>query len=162
MSFICSSQVRGVRYFNSFILSVVLVICQGLTLLVFRSDLCNEYGCTFSRGAGFSVAAVACFFLAGICFLFTKDYPGDRVVESPAATGAVAVASKDMPGAYDEEVVVKYDDNDDDEVEEEVIENDDDEDDMEEEVVEDEDEEMGQTQPDSNPPAINAMASAEA
>jgi hypothetical protein len=167
-SYICSAQVRGVRYFNSFLLSVVLVTCQGLTFLVFTSELCQDYGCTFSRSAGFSIAAMICFLLAGICFLFTHDYPGNRFVEevvvgTPAAAAAAAaatvVATKDIASTDDEAIIKQDDDDDDDEIEEEVY----DEEDMEEEVVEEEeDEEMGEANPSDDPPAINAMASAEA
>jgi hypothetical protein len=55
----------------------VLTTLQGLTFLVFQTDPCKDKGCTFSRGAGLIVAAILAFFLAGICFLFTSDYPGD-------------------------------------------------------------------------------------
>jgi hypothetical protein len=51
---------------------------QGLTFLIFRSELCSGGNCTFGRGAGFSVAAIFAFFMAGLCFAMTKDYPGDR------------------------------------------------------------------------------------
>jgi len=79
LSFNCSSQVRGVRYFNIFILSAVLTTMQGLTFLVFQSSFCEENGCSPGRGAGFSIAAVFCFFIAGLIFWRTTDYPGDRV-----------------------------------------------------------------------------------
>lgn len=78
LSFTCSSQVRGVRYFNAVFLSVILTGLQGVTFLSFDSSFCEEYGCTFSRSAGFSVVSMACFFLSGLCFCCTKDYPGPR------------------------------------------------------------------------------------
>jgi hypothetical protein len=106
ISFICSSQVRGVRFFNFVFLSVALTTSQGLTFLVFHSDLCSEKGCTFSRGAGFSVAAMISFFLSGLCFLATKDYPGDRFSTEIQADGnvMVKVLSKGAED-YDEEEV---------------------------------------------------------
>lgn len=78
ISFTCSSQVRGVRYFNAVFLSVILTALQGITFLSFESTFCEEYGCTFSRSAGFSAASMGCFFLSGLCFCCTSDYPGPR------------------------------------------------------------------------------------
>lgn len=76
LSFTCSSQVRGVRYFNAVFLCVVLTALQGVTFVAFASSFCDEYGCTFSRTAYLAVAAMACYFLSGICFCCTSDYPG--------------------------------------------------------------------------------------
>ena len=80
LSFTCSSQTRGVRYFNTVFLCVVLTTLQGLTFYTFDSnnDFCEEYICTFSRSAGFSVVSMGCFFLSGLCFCCTQDYPGPR------------------------------------------------------------------------------------
>lgn len=76
LSFSCSSQVRGVRYFNTVFLSVVLTTLQSMPFLVFGSELCDDYGCTFSRSASLSVVAMGCFFSSGLCFFLTTDYPG--------------------------------------------------------------------------------------
>jgi hypothetical protein len=62
----------------AFVLSVLLTIFQGLTFLVYASDLCEEYDCDFSRSSGFSVAALCCWFLAGLCFLIMSDFPGEN------------------------------------------------------------------------------------
>jgi len=81
LSFTCSSQVRGVRYFNTVFLCIVLTTLQGLTFYTFdtnNNSFCEEYGCIFSRSAGFSAVAMGCFFLSGLCFCFTHDYPGPR------------------------------------------------------------------------------------
>lgn len=85
LSFICSSQVRGVRYFDVFFALVVLTTLQGMTFFVFSSSICDDHGCTFSRAAGFSVAAMACFVIAGMSMILTKDYPGDRFEAAKAA-----------------------------------------------------------------------------
>jgi len=77
ISFTCSSQTRGVRYFNTVFLCLILTTLQGLTFYD-NSTFCEEYICTFSRSAGFSFAAIGCFFLSGLCFFFTHDYPGPR------------------------------------------------------------------------------------
>jgi hypothetical protein len=53
----CSAEVRGIRYVMAFVLAVLLTIFQGLTFLVYASDLCEEFDCDFSRSSGFSVAA---------------------------------------------------------------------------------------------------------
>jgi hypothetical protein len=128
LSFICSSQVRGVRYFNVFF-SFVMAGFQGLTFLVFASELCEEYGCTFSRAAGFSVAAMASYAIAGISFIFTHDYPGERFDRKAAA---VMTYSEPVPQVQNDEVIDEeayYD-------EEEVVE--DEEEVVVEEVVEEE------------------------
>lgn len=90
LSFTCSSQVRGVRYFNTIFLSVVLTGLQGVTFLSFDSSFCEEYGCIFSRSAGFSVASMACFFLSGLCFFCTTDYPGPLLNKKKPRLVAVA------------------------------------------------------------------------
>mmetsp|Transcript_22775 Transcript_22775/g.53975 ORF Transcript_22775/g.53975 Transcript_22775/m.53975 type:complete len:304 (+) Transcript_22775:309-1220(+) len=134
LSFICSTQVRGVRYFNVFF-TLTLCCFQGLTFFVFRSDICEENGCIFSRGAGFSVAALASFLIAGISFLFTHDFPGDRFDRAKAAQ--VVTYSKPLPPQdYEEEVVEEEPYYDEEEiVEEEVDENCDEV--VEEEIVDD-------------------------
>jgi hypothetical protein len=81
----------------------VLTTLQGLTFLVFRTDLCEEKGCTFSRGAGLSVAAIVAFFLAGICFLFASDYPGDRPIKR-GDEGSVNKMPSDEEATRKEEV----------------------------------------------------------
>ena len=81
LSFICSSQVRGARLFLAFFMACILTTLQGLTFLIFQSELCEGGNCEFSRGAGFSVAAIVSFFLAGIAFVFTTNYPGDRPIK---------------------------------------------------------------------------------
>eukprot|EP00980_Cylindrotheca_fusiformis_P000353 scaffold91_cov127-Cylindrotheca_fusiformis.AAC.13 len=49
---------------------------QGLSLLVFAGDFCQENSCVFDRAAGFACAACACYFVAGIMYFFMSDYPG--------------------------------------------------------------------------------------
>mmetsp|Transcript_4112 Transcript_4112/g.4663 ORF Transcript_4112/g.4663 Transcript_4112/m.4663 type:complete len:465 (-) Transcript_4112:274-1668(-) len=77
LSFTCSSQTRGVRYFNTVFLCLILTTLQGLTFYD-NSTFCEEYICTYSRSAGFSAAAIGCFFLSGLCFCCTHDYSGPR------------------------------------------------------------------------------------
>ncbi len=98
LSFICSSQVRGVRYFTMFFIAVVLTTFQGLTFMVFRSSLCDQQGCTFSRSAAFAVCSIGCLLISGLCFLNSRDYPGDRwtggvAKVAPADGAAVATAT---------------------------------------------------------------------
>jgi len=88
-TFCCSSQVRRIRYLQFFLVSVVLTLFQGLTLLIFNSDFCEEYTCTFGRSAGFSGASCACYFMAGAMYLTMSDYPGDEfAARSHGTTGA--------------------------------------------------------------------------
>lgn len=76
LSFSCSAQMKPFRYFVSAILSVVLVICQGIAFSVLNTDWCSANNCEFSRSAGFSVGALLCFFFGGVSFFLTTDYPG--------------------------------------------------------------------------------------
>jgi len=76
LSFTCSAQVRGVRYFNTVFLCIVLTSLQSISFLAFTSSFCDEYGCTFSRSAYFSAIAMVCFFLSGLCFCCTTNYQG--------------------------------------------------------------------------------------
>lgn len=78
VSFCCSSQVKFCRYLNGFFLAVVLVVLQGCTFLVFGSTFCKENNCVFSRTAGYSIAAMVCYMIAGIGFFLSSDYPGPR------------------------------------------------------------------------------------
>lgn len=80
ISFCCSSQVRCCRYFNGLLLMVVLTTCQACSFVVYGSDFCNTYGCSFSRGSGLAVGAIASYILAGIGFFLSNDYPGDEFV----------------------------------------------------------------------------------
>jgi len=102
LSFTCSSQVRGVRYFNTIFLSVILTGLQGVTFLSFDSSFCEEYGCVFSRSAGFSVASMACFFLSGLCFCCTMDYPGPRWSDKMPKMISVAQVAPEQSRGYDQ------------------------------------------------------------
>lgn len=77
-SFCCSSQIRCCRFFNGFTMSVLITVLQGCTFLAFRTDFCDDFGCSFSRSAGWSVGAILCYFFAGLSFFAMSDYPGDR------------------------------------------------------------------------------------
>jgi len=154
LSFTCSSQTRGVRYFNTVFLSVVLTALQGIPFLSFRSSFCEEYGCTFSRSAGFCAASMGCFFLSGLCFFCTTDYPGPNSNKRmPKLMSVAQVAPEQSQGmqqrmsmesakyddAYSEELVMQdYED----EVEEDLLDEQGEEGEemIEEEIVEDEEE----------------------
>jgi len=102
LSFTCSSQVRGVRYFNAIFLSVILTGLQCVTFLSFDSSFCEEYGCVFSRSAGFSVASMSCFFLSGLCFCCTVDYPGPRWSHKMPKMISVAQVAPEQSRGYDQ------------------------------------------------------------
>jgi len=128
LSFTCSSQVQGVRRFNAVFLSIALTGVQGVCFVAFQSDFCDEYGCTFSRSAGFCVAAMGCFFLSGLCFLGAKEYPGvNRKKPRMMSIAQVAPEQRssvpepaDPRTSYIEELVME--DYDEEEAEEEVAE----------------------------------------
>lgn len=76
-SYCCSAQTRPVRIVTGAILAIVCVTLQCLTFMVYNSQWCEDNGgCSFSRSAGWSVGAAGAYFLAGILFCFTSNYPG--------------------------------------------------------------------------------------
>lgn len=95
------------RYFVAAILSVVLVICQGITFSVLNTDWCSANNCEFSRSAGFSVGALLCFFFGGVSLFLTKDYPGvdDNVqpLVYTEATKEEVVQDEEQPAEADVE-----------------------------------------------------------
>lgn len=103
MSYSCSAQPRPFRYATGIALSVVLVILQGLTLSVHGSAWCTENQCQFARASGFSVGAMVCFFLAGICFFFTSDYVNEKARGAGFDKGVDADNDEEEPEADDEE-----------------------------------------------------------
>jgi hypothetical protein len=130
LSMCCSSHFLAVRLFMSFLLWLVLTLFQCMTFLVFSSDICTENECEFSRSAGWSVGAAACFSLSGFCHVLMRDYPGRRPVQStPAAPKPVPVLEEQAP--LDEEAVPAQENEED--AEEDPIEN---KEDVEEESVE--------------------------
>jgi hypothetical protein len=75
MSYICTAQARPFRYALVLALCIVLVTIQGLTLTIVGSSWCKEQKCSLSRSAWFCIGAMVCYFVAGISFFCTKDYP---------------------------------------------------------------------------------------
>jgi len=104
LSYSCSSQYKPVRYVVVVVLSVVLVVFQGITFAVLGTDWCSLYNCEFSRSAGFSIGALLCFFFGGISFAFTKDYPGADPAQEPVAyTAAIKEVQPTEAVAVDKE-----------------------------------------------------------
>jgi len=99
----CSSHKRHFRDLQFFLVSIVLTLFQGLTLLIFNSDFCEEYTCTFGRSAGFSGAACACYFMAGAMYRAMSDYPGDEFVDrSNTSTGERSLSQHGQENFHDE------------------------------------------------------------
>ena len=85
LSYICSAQIRLIRYLTGAFCCVALATFQGITFIAFNSRVCDGKSCDFSRGAGLSVGALLCFFFGGIPFFLTKDYdPGERQMPAVA------------------------------------------------------------------------------
>lgn len=59
----------------------LMSICQACTFIVYAEDFCKDNNCSFSRGSGTALAAMACYVIAGLGFFFSKDYPGVKVLE---------------------------------------------------------------------------------
>ena len=80
LSFSCSSQVRGFRYFMVMVSSVILPIFQALVFLTFSSDFCGEHECGLSRSSILCIVSACCYFEAGLGFLVMTDYPGETLL----------------------------------------------------------------------------------
>lgn len=100
-SYCCSSQLRPIRYATGFMLAIVTTVLQGLTFLVYGTQWCSDNGCSFSRSAGSSVGAALSYFLAGLFFCATTDYPGTDAAAMAAAEHAhdKMVATNDAAAA---------------------------------------------------------------
>jgi hypothetical protein len=83
-SYCCSTQIRLVRYATG-IVAFITATFQGLTFMVYNTQWCEDNGCSFGRSAGLSVGAAVCFFLAGLAFFFTRNYPGIEAAAMAAA-----------------------------------------------------------------------------
>jgi len=90
MSYCCSTQVFGIRFFTGLFISIILTLLQGLgTYLIYSSEWCNNSGdeefgggyCTMGRSTIFSIVASGCYFLSGLCFIVTTDYPGKQQLQ---------------------------------------------------------------------------------
>merc|ERR1712238_406219 len=84
MSYCCSTQIFAIRFFTGLFISIVLTLLQGLgTYLVYASQWCNETDtfCTIGRSTIFSIVASCCYFLSGLLFIVTSDYPGKQQLQ---------------------------------------------------------------------------------
>lgn len=81
ISFCCSSQIKQIRHLFGFVMAGLMTICQACTFIVYAEEFCQAANCTFSRGSGLSLAAMACYVIAGLGFFFSKDYPGEEALE---------------------------------------------------------------------------------
>jgi len=90
ISYCCSTQVFGIRFFTGLFISIILTLFQGLgTYLIYGSEWCTNSGdeefgggyCTMGRSTIFSIVASGCYFLSGLLFIFTSDYPGKQQLQ---------------------------------------------------------------------------------
>mmetsp|Transcript_118571 Transcript_118571/g.329558 ORF Transcript_118571/g.329558 Transcript_118571/m.329558 type:complete len:357 (-) Transcript_118571:331-1401(-) len=81
LSFTCSAQAKGARYFTAFLLSAVLTCFQFLSILAFSSDFCQDNDCSLSRSCSWTIVAGCMYFCTGGCFLLMSDYPGEAILE---------------------------------------------------------------------------------
>lgn len=95
----CSSCFLALRVFTAFLLLVALTLCQCMTFMVFSSDVCTENECQFSRAAGWSVGAAACYSLSGFCHVLMRDYPGQgrHVPIKPVAQKSITNKQEQPP-----------------------------------------------------------------
>jgi len=84
MVFSCAAQPKILRYLGAALLIILLTVLQSVPFMVVDSDFCNKHDCSLGRSAGYAIAAVVLFFVAGVLLFFTRDYPGrDRVEPQP-------------------------------------------------------------------------------
>merc|ERR1712238_546331 len=95
ISYCCSTQVFGIRFFTGLFISIVLTLLQGLgTYLVYASEWCNETDiCTIGRSTIFSIVASCCYFLSGLLFIFTSDFPGKQQLQDIVRSDEDAAAT---------------------------------------------------------------------
>jgi hypothetical protein len=97
------AHLRPARYLVSAFCFLILVVFQSVTFAVITSDFCDDADCNVGRGAGFSIAAVFCFFFSGLLFLVMRDRPRDEDTAAPAvALDAEAAGKGAGTGAHDE------------------------------------------------------------
>lgn len=96
--FACVAHIKPFRYFMGVLVSLLLMSFQFSTLSVLNSSFCDERSCALGRSGGCSVAAGILFFLAGVLFFLTKDFPG-RVEDDGAVKLAHAAGDEEnVPG----------------------------------------------------------------
>jgi hypothetical protein len=97
---------RNIRYTVSAFCLVILVGFQSFTFAVITSDFCDEAEHETGGGAGFSPAAVLCFFFSGLVFLVMGDLPEIEDAEADAASGKDAYEEASL--ADTEELTVEH------------------------------------------------------
>lgn len=92
----CVAHIKIIRYVVAFALIVLLPIFQSITFAVLDSDFCADKDCQIGRSARFAAVAVGLYALTGILLLFTKDYPGARSTQQPAAAAAAQKHNEEL------------------------------------------------------------------
>ena len=98
--FSCVSHIQLLRWSIGALVIVLLTIFQGSAFSVFNSDLCDRYGCEFSRSSGFGVAALVFAVFAGLLLFFTQDYPGEEVIMKTNSIASVTEAHPRVDEVY--------------------------------------------------------------
>lgn len=81
ITFCCSSQVKCIRYAIGFFMAGIVTIAQASTFIFYGRGFCQQNNCSFSRGSGTAIAAMACYVMAGMGLFFSSDYPGAKALE---------------------------------------------------------------------------------
>jgi hypothetical protein len=58
-----------------------VTITQASTFIFYGKSFCQQNNCSYSRGSATTIAAMACYVIAGMGFFFSSDYPGAKVLE---------------------------------------------------------------------------------
>jgi hypothetical protein len=114
ITFCCSSQVKMIRFAIGFFMAGIVTIIQASTFIVYGETFCQQNNCSFSRGSGTSIAAMASYVMAGMGFFFSSDYPGVKALEDNNSNNDEEEYEyrrepelKPLEEHYEDEVVVK-------------------------------------------------------
>jgi hypothetical protein len=78
LSLSCVAYKRRHRAILSFLLTVVLPLLQSLSMLVFRTEFCQDYDCQLSDGGWNAIGATIVYFISGILLCVgTTNFPGN-------------------------------------------------------------------------------------
>lgn len=77
----CLSQTKLARWIWAFGMFPIATLLQGLTLLVLRSEFCEQHECVFGQTLAYTIVGVVCYMTAGIIvFVWSKNYTDDSIV----------------------------------------------------------------------------------
>ena len=74
--FACVAHPKPLRYIFTAICVLFVMTFQFGTLAAMNSGFCDERNCKIGRSARYAIAAGVLYFVGGVMFIFTKNFPG--------------------------------------------------------------------------------------